>query len=175
VLGSELFSVEVEALQKPKAVSSTENSEEPNKPRLRAFYRRTSTGEPKNMKRQRWIRWMAAGLVTLSAAGWLCAQEAERPPRPPQGEGREGGPGFGRGQQQFRPMMGMGMQASMAATADYVFILRGNTLYKYDVKTLKMEGKAELEMPMPPRGPQEGEGGRRPPQEGGERRPPPQQ
>jgi hypothetical protein len=116
---------------------------------------------------------MMAGFVALSAAGWLCAQEGDRPPRPPQGgEGREGGPGFGRGQQQFRPMMGM--QAQMAATADYVFILRGNTLYKYDVKTLKLEGKAEVEMPMPPR-PQEGEGGRRPPQEGGDRRPPPQQ
>jgi hypothetical protein len=107
-----------------------------------------------------------AGVVALSTAGWLGAQEAERPPRPPQGEGREGGPGFGRGQQQFRPMMGMGMPASMAATADFIFILRGNTLYKYDVKTLKLEGKAEVEMPAPPRPPQEG---------GEERRPPPQQ
>jgi len=120
---------------------------------------------------------MAAGIVALSAAGWLCAQEGERPPRPPQGggEGPGGGQGFGRGQQQFRPMMGMGMQAQMAATADYVFILRGNTLYKYDVKTLKLEGKAEVEMPTTPRPPQEGGGDRRPPQEGGERRPPPQQ
>jgi hypothetical protein len=118
------------------------------------------------MKQQRWYGWVLASFVTLSAAGWLCAQEGDRPPRPPQGgEGREGGPGFGRGQQQFRPMMGMmGMQAQMAATADYVFILRGNTLYKYDVKTLKLEGKAEVEMPMPPR-----------PQEGEDRRPPPQQ
>ncbi|MFA6562034.1 MAG: hypothetical protein WCV00_09040 [Verrucomicrobiia bacterium] len=115
------------------------------------------------MIQQRLFGWIVAGAVALSAAGWLNAQEAERPPRPPQGEGREAGPGGGRGQQQFRPMMGM--QAQMAATADYVFILRGNTLYKYDAKTLKLEGKAEVEMPAPPR----------PPQEGGERRPPPQQ
>ncbi len=115
------------------------------------------------MTQQRLFGWMMASVVALSAAGWLNAQEAERPPRPPQGEGRETGAGSGRGQQQFRPMMGM--PAQMAATADYVFILRGNTLYKYDAKTLKLEGKAEVEMPTPPR----------PQQEGGERRPPPQQ
>jgi len=114
------------------------------------------------MTQQRLFGWIVAGAVALSAAGWLNAQEAERPPRPPQGEGREGGQGARR-EQPFRPMMGM--QAQMAATADYVFILRGNTLYKYDAKTLKLEGKAEVEMPAPPR----------PPQEGGERRPPPQQ
>lgn len=128
------------------------------------------------MKRQCLFGWMVASVVALSTAGWLGAQEGERPPRPPQSEGREGGPGFGRSQQQFRPMVGMGMPAQMAATADYVFILRGNTLYKYDVKTLKLEGKAEVEMPTPPRPPQqEGGGDRRPPLEGGERRPPPQQ
>ncbi|MBI5683823.1 MAG: hypothetical protein HZC54_01960 [Verrucomicrobia bacterium] len=125
------------------------------------------------MTQQRLFGWMMAGVVALSAAGWLNAQEAERPPRPPQGEGREGGPGGGRGQQQFRPMMGA--PAQMAATADYVFILRGNTLYKYDVKTLKLEGKAEVEMPMAPRPPQEGEGGRPQSREGRERRPSPEQ
>ena len=106
---------------------------------------------------------MAAGVMVISAAGWLHAQDGERQ-RQPQGggEGPGGGQGMGRGQQ-FRPMMGMGMQAQMVATADYVFILRGNTLYKYDIKEMKLLGKAELEMPTP----------FRPQQEGGQQQPPP--
>ncbi|MFA5189295.1 MAG: hypothetical protein WC740_01135 [Verrucomicrobiia bacterium] len=116
------------------------------------------------MTRQRWFGWMAAGIVVLSTAGWLGAQDAQ-PPRPPQGgEGPGGGQSPGRNQQQFRPMMGM--QAQMTATEDYVFILRGNTLYKYDVKTLALQGKKELEPPMPGRGQQDG---------GQQRPPPPQQ
>lgn len=127
------------------------------------------------MTQQRLFGWMVASAVALSAAGWLNAQEAERPPRPPQGggEGREGGQSARR-EQPFRPMAGMGMQAQMVATADHVFILRGNMLYKYDIKELKLQGKAELELPTPPRPQQEG-GERRPPLEGGQQRPPPQQ
>ena len=121
------------------------------------------------MTRQRLFGWMMAGVVALASAGWLCAQDGERP-RPPQG-GEGGGQGFGRGQQQFRPMM---MPAQMVTTADYIFILRGNTLYKYDIKELKLQGKAELEMPTL-RSPQEGAGQQRPPLEGGAQRPPPQQ
>ena len=111
------------------------------------------------MTRQRLFGWMTAGVVALASAGWLCAQDGERT-RPPQG-GEGGGQGFGRGQQQFRPMM---MPAQMVTTADYIFILRGNTLYKYDIKELKLQGKAEIELPTP-----------RPPQEGGQQPPPPPQ
>ena len=116
------------------------------------------------MNRQHWYGWMVAGIVALSTAGWLGAQDTQ-PPRPPQdgNEGLGGNQSPGRNQQQFRPMMGM--QAQMTATADYVFILRGNTLYKYDIKELKLQGKAELEMPTPPRSSREG----------GQQRPPPQQ
>lgn len=110
------------------------------------------------MTRQRWFGWMVAGVVMLAMAGWLYAQEGERQ-RPPQGGEGPGGQGQGRGQM-FRPMM---MPAQMVATADYVFIVRGNTLYKYDAKELKLLGKVELEMPAMQRPPQEG--GQKPPQQ----------
>lgn len=116
------------------------------------------------MTRQHWFGWMVAGIVVLSTAGWLGAQDGQRPPPPQGGEGPGGGQNFGRNQQQFRPMMGM--QAQMTATADYIFILRGNTLYKYDVKTLTLQGKKELELPIQGRGQQDG---------GQQRPPPPQQ
>ena len=112
------------------------------------------------MTRQRWMGWTVAGVMALATAGWLYAQDGgQRPPQDGQGPG--GGQGPGRGQM-FRAMM---MQAQMAATADYVFILRGNTLYKYDVKELKLQGKVEVEMPAM----------QRPAQEGGQPPPPPQQ
>jgi hypothetical protein len=111
------------------------------------------------MTRQRMLGWMAAGVAMLAAAGWLYAQDGGQ--RPPQGgDGPGGGQGFGRGQQ-FRPMMMM--PAQMVATADYIFIVRGNTLYKYDIKELKLQGKAELEMPAMQRPPQEGAGQQPPP------------
>ena len=110
------------------------------------------------MTRQRWFGWMAAGVAVLAAAGWLYAQDGGQ--RPPQGGDGPGGQGPGRGQM-FRPMM---MPAQMVTTADYIFILRGNTLYKYDIKELKLQGKAEIELPTP-----------RPPQEGGQQPPPPPQ
>ena len=118
------------------------------------------------MTRQRWFGWMMAGVAVLAAAGWLYAQDGGQ--RPPQGGDGPGGQGPGRGQM-FRPMM---MPAQMVATADYVFIVRGNTLYKYDIKELKLQGKAELEMPTMQRMPQEG-GQQRPPLEGGQQQPPP--
>ncbi len=53
----------------------------------------------------------------------------------------------------WRQMMrGMGaMQpASIFATGEFLFIVRGNTLYQYDVKTLKQVNKVQLETePMP--------------------------
>ncbi|NUQ00175.1 MAG: hypothetical protein HUU35_10010 [Armatimonadetes bacterium] len=53
----------------------------------------------------------------------------------------------------MRPPMGM-WQTQMVATDDFVYILRGNTLYQYDTTELKLRNKATLEMPeMPPGGP----------------------
>ena len=104
------------------------------------------------MTRNRTFAGLGATLAALAAAGWLYAQEGEKPrePRPPEGRGegqqRRGG--------DFRPPLGVG--AAVAANSDYVFVLRGNTLFKYDIKTMKLDGKAELEMPTPPRPPQEG-------------------
>ncbi|MBI5394678.1 MAG: hypothetical protein HZA91_05200 [Verrucomicrobia bacterium] len=111
------------------------------------------------MTRNRIFAGFGATLAALAAAGWLYAQETERPrePRPPEGRGegqqRRGG--------DFRPPLGMG--GGIAANSDFVFVLRGNTLFKYDIKTMKLEGKAELEAPpmAPPR--EGGAEGRRPP------------
>ncbi|MBM3889986.1 MAG: hypothetical protein FJ388_12795 [Verrucomicrobia bacterium] len=119
--------------------------------------------------RHRTLTVVSSALATLALAGWLCAQEPERPrePRPP--EGRGDGPRRG----EFRPMGAMLTQ--IAANESFVFIVRGNTLYKYDIKTLKLEGKAELEAPPMPMGPPPGAGPEgRPPREGGPegRRPP---
>lgn len=120
------------------------------------------------MTHNRIVAGFGATLAALAAAGWLYAQEAERPREPRTPEGR------GEGQQRrpgdFRPPLGLG-GAALAANSDFVFVLRGNTLFKYDIKTMKLEGKAEIEAPMPPRegGPEGrregGREGRRPPAE----------
>ena len=116
------------------------------------------------MTRNRTFAGLGATLAALAAAGWLYAQEGEKPrePRPPEGRGegqqRRGG--------DFRPPLGMG--GGIAANSDFVFVLRGNMLFKYDIKTMKLEGKAELEAPPmgPPReGGTEGGQGRRPAKE----------
>jgi hypothetical protein len=110
------------------------------------------------MTRNRIFAGFGATLAALAAAGWLYAQEGEKPREPRAPEGR------GEGQRRpgdFRPPLGLG-GAAIAANSDYVFVLRGNTLFKYDIKTMKLEGKAELEAPMgPPR--EGGAEGRRPP------------
>jgi hypothetical protein len=126
------------------------------------------------MTRNRLFAGLGATLAALATAGWLYAQETERPrePRRPEGgEAREGGPRRG----EFRPPMMA--PAQLAATENYVFVLRGNTLYKYAVKTMQLEGKTELERPEPPMG---GPGREGPPGREGEpgregaRRPPPE-
>jgi hypothetical protein len=110
------------------------------------------------MTRNRTFAGLGATLAALAAAGWLYAQEGEKPrePRPPEGRGE------GQRRGDFRPPLGMG-GAAIAANSDFVFVLRGNTLFKYDIKTMKLEGKAELEAPPmgPPR--EGGAEGRRPP------------
>ena len=45
-------------------------------------------------------------------------------------------------------MMGGG-PAQMTATATNVYILRGNTLYSFDARTLKLIAQADLPMPVP--------------------------
>lgn len=129
------------------------------------------------MTRSRMIASISTAVVAAATAGWLYAQE-ERPrePRAPGGpEAREGdqrareprGPGGSEAREggqrrggEFRPPM---LAPSLTANENYIFILRGNTLFKYDVKSLKLEGKTELEGFTPPRPP---EGG---PERGGER------
>ena len=123
------------------------------------------------MIRHRTLTFLSSAVVTLALAGWLYAQEGDRPrePRPPEGRGE------GQRRGEFRPMGAMLTQ--IAANESFVFIVRGNTLYKYDIKSLKLEGKAELEAPQMPMGPpREGGPEGRPPQEGGPegRRPPAQ-
>ena len=113
------------------------------------------------MIRYRTMTCLGSVLAMLALAGWLYPQEGDRPREPRQPEGR--GEGARRGE--FRPP-GL-MLAQIAANESFIFIVRGNTLYKYDIKTLKLEGKAELEAPPMPMGPpREGGPEGRPPQEG---------
>jgi hypothetical protein len=64
---------------------------------------------------------------------------------------RMGGGGQGGGMDWGQMMRGMGgMQpASIFATGEFLFIVRGNTLYQYDVKTLKQVNKVQLETEQP--------------------------
>lgn len=78
-------------------------------------------------------------------------------PRRPGGPGGFGGPGFGGGFPGgpgggFPGMMGGMGGVQMTATSTNVFILRGNTLYSFDARSLKLLGKAELPAPEPPAG-----------------------
>lgn len=85
---------------------------------------------------------------------------------PGMGGQRMGGPGMG-GPNMGRPMA----PPVMVATADYVYVLRGNTLYQFSAKDLKRLNTATLDADGPglrrrlPRGPQAG-GGPNPPQPG---------
>jgi hypothetical protein len=97
------------------------------------------------------------------------------------------GGGQGGGMDWGAMMRGMGaMQpASIFATGEFLFIVRGNTLYQYDVKTLKQINKVQLETDLPQWGGGQGGGGQGgapppmprprplPPADGGQNNPPP--
>ncbi len=94
-----------------------------------------------------------ASLLTASAQP---ADDQERPQRPPEGRKKDKdgdfrpGPQFG--QPPFGPMMGG--PATMIAHGDFLFVLRGNTLYQVSVKDLKLVKKMTLEEDgFPPFGP----------------------
>lgn len=107
----------------------------------------------------------------LILAGSAFAQQPggdqQQPPRG--GQGGQGGDfrqrfggGQGGGMDWGQMMRGMGgMQpASIFATGEFLFIVRGNTLYQYDVKTLKQINKVQLETDLPAwGGGQAGQGG----------------
>jgi hypothetical protein len=78
----------------------------------------------------------------------------------PGGPGDPGGRGgrFGPGMMGGAGMMGGGGGASMTATSTAVYVLRGNTLYSFDARTLRPIAKADL--PMPEGRPGGGPGGR---------------
>jgi hypothetical protein len=74
-----------------------------------------------------------------------------------------GGPGFGGPGGPGGPggmmMGGGGGGAQMTATATGVYVLRGNTLYAFDPRTLKLAAKSDVPMPEPRFGPQGRPGG----------------
>ena len=79
---------------------------------------------------------MVVAGVTLTRPGAVLAQG-----------GQMGGGGGG--------MMG-GMRAPMpcvAASGDFVYVTMGTMLFKFDAKTLTLQGKAELPKPPPPTAP----------------------
>ncbi len=65
-------------------------------------------------------------------------------PGGPGGPGGFGGPGFGG---PGMMMGGGGGGASVTATPDSVYVLRGNSLYAFDSRTLKLRAQAELPRP----------------------------
>ena len=95
------------------------------------------------------------------------AEPGQRPPQfPPEGPRgfQPGGPGPG-GPARFG-FVGGG-PAALAAQGDYVYVVRGNTLYQFQAKDLKLVKKATLEEepPFAPMGRPKGEPrGARPPQ-----------
>ena len=96
---------------------------------------------------------LAAVLVILLSVSVLSQQQG--PPYPMEGGNQPGPPmqgPMGPGMMQQNQQGGMGMpmmqrmggSAAVAATADYVYVVQGSTLYQFSAKTLKMENKAEL-------------------------------
>jgi len=81
-----------------------------------------------------------AALAVLAILGWIrttpaSAQQEAPPPIPPGGPPRAG-----------RPMMMMG-PASIAAGGNYVYVLRGNTLYQYNASDLSPNKSISLPAP----------------------------
>lgn len=104
----------------------------------------------------------AVGVTTLTLLGigyvrMANAQGQDGGPPPPQGFGRPGGqgqPGFPGGPQGFGggPGFGGGFGGGAAITANnqYVFVLRGNRLYKFSTNDLSLIGDKELPVPQQP-------------------------
>lgn len=111
------------------------------------------------MKEHRQIRLAVLGAIALAAVVWF-ASAGIAPTAQAQDDG--GGGGFGGGAQ--RPRMGMGMMggASMCVMGSNLYVLRGNTLYKFTAE-LEVAKKYTFE-DVPPGGgapgkkPAEGEG-----------------
>ena len=98
-----------------------------------------------------------------------------------QGFGQQGGPGQqgqgfpGQGGQGGMQMMmgGGGGGATMVVDGNFLFILRGNSLYKVQKETLKVVAEGELPMPQMRGGPGGQPGNFQPQQRGGGNAPPP--
>lgn len=119
----------------------------------------------------------AIGILMLCTTSEVVAQrEPDRdresaPPRrqppPERGGQREFGPGRG-GQGRFGampPLAGMRGGVALAAHGEYVYVLRGNTLYQFAAKDLKLVNKVTLEEDRPmgqPGGPRRRPTDRRP-------------
>jgi hypothetical protein len=101
---------------------------------------------------------LALALVVAAVAITASRSRAQIQMPPGMGEGMEPPPPDGRmprpgmpGMQPYPgfnmppPMMGgMSSGVAIAATADYVYVVQGNTVYQFSAKTLKMVNKAEL-------------------------------
>lgn len=117
---------------------------------------------------RRTLRWMSipialAAITTLTLA--LAQPPANNPPQDQQqgaGRGGRGGDRFGA---QMMARMGALQPPAIVATDKFLFIVRGNTVFKLDINSLEILKQCELPMPegMPGgQGPQPG-GGAQPP------------
>jgi hypothetical protein len=120
-----------------------------------------------------WSLAALTGACLIVAGNALAQQAGEQPAPPPRGDqaaqpqrpadqsGRGWQPGGdfrqrfqGGGMDWGQMIRGMGaMQpATVVASGEFLFIVRGNTLYQYDIKTLKQINKVQLEtepLPLP--------------------------
>lgn len=117
------------------------------------------------MRRTIWLGMVLAALVGAWVLTPAVGEDEDRPPRNPRGgaqRGPWGGPG-GMG-----PGMGMGSGASICALDNFLYVVRGVTIYKIDPETLQVVKKATFEEEQrlgPP--PLEGEPKQQPPPDEG--------
>lgn len=114
--------------------------------------------------------WSGLALSAVLAASVVVFALSRAYGQPPAGQPPAGGPG-GPGGGPFR-MMAMMQPAAICAAGDFVYVVRGVTLYQFETKELKLVNKTKFEeepnFPFP-QGPAGGAGGG---QAGGERRAP---
>jgi hypothetical protein len=101
-----------------------------------------------SMRTQRNLTFTAAltAALGLAFAGWthLSPARAQADGAAPAGQAPDPGQGPG------GRMMGMRGPASLAASGDYVYVLRGNTLYQMKSSDLSLVTQKDLPAPGPP-------------------------
>ena len=101
---------------------------------------------------------IVSGVMVVLLLGGLLAYALAQAPGGFQGggagaQGAQGGQGNRPMMGGMRGMMGMMGGAAIAVSGDAVFVVRGNTLFKFDAETLELLAQAEMPMPEMPQMP----------------------